>query len=206
MAQMYTHELNPLKGWPSPAALDKRGELDTAVDTVGTVYAGMVVSKASNGKLIRGVPLALKASGFAPMPIFVFQNASDFDVTIDSTSLLGAPGTVNIVGVSSSDAGSTTAVSVRPILGGLVATGGYELQTTEFVGTPTTGQVLTSPTTAISSGDGGKLKVANNGSTVPAGTIIVAVVSDGVTSSDFIGGPNVLNFWPVYDVVWTTPT
>lgn len=206
MANMYTHELNPLKGWPNPAALDKRVELDTAVDTADTVFAGMCGSIHTSGKLIRGVPAAAKATGFAPMPLFVFQSATDFDVAIDSSSLLYTAGVVNIVGVSSADASSTTSVSAKPVLGTLVATGGYELQTTEYSGTPTTGQVLTASTTAVSAGTAGKVKSPVSGGTVPAGTIIVGVVSNGVVASDQVGGPSVLSFWPVYDVVWTTPT
>jgi hypothetical protein len=206
--QMYTHELNPTKGWPSPAALDKRGVLDVATDAVGTVYAGMCIHKspAASGSFRLGLPAASKSAGTAPMPVFVFQNATDFDVTIDATGIFGNNSTQNIVGMSASDAGSTTPVSQKPVLGGLVATGGYELQTTEFTGTPTTGQVLTSLTSSADPTNCGKIAVATTGSTITAGTILCGVVSDGVVSNDHVGGPNLLQFWPIYDVVWTTPT
>jgi len=77
--QMYDHELNPVKGWPSPAAVDKSAEIASGVSGI---YAGMVVSLDSNGKWIRG------ADG-AAMPCFAFQNDSDFDVLSDRGNISG---------------------------------------------------------------------------------------------------------------------
>ena len=97
-SQMYDHELNPIKGWPSPYAVDFAAEYATGVTGV---QAGMVCSLDSTGKFVLAA-----ASG--AMPIFIFQNQADFDVSSDVGNISG--------GVAS----------------GLVGVGAYELQSTEF--------------------------------------------------------------------------
>jgi len=77
--QMYDHELNPVKGWPSPYAVDKIAEIASGVEGI---LGGMVISLDSNGKFIRG------ATGSA-MPCFAFPNASDFDVLSDRGNISG---------------------------------------------------------------------------------------------------------------------
>lgn len=201
MSQMFSHECNAMKGWPTPYALDKHVELDVATDAVDEVFGGMVghMSPAASGKFRLGCLDHAPTTGVAPMPLFVFPNAADFDVSLDENSLLGAPGTVNIVGMSSADAASAAGpVTQRPVLICLVAKGPFELSSTEYLGTPTTGQLLTSPTKAVDATNKGKLKIATNATRVPANTVVCGCVSDGVINSDFIGGPKRLNFWPCF--------
>lgn len=81
-AQMYDHELNPRKGWPSPYAVDYKAEYASGVTSV---YAGMCCSLDANGKFVKGV------TG-AAMGIFIFQNQSDFDVSSDVGNISGGNG------------------------------------------------------------------------------------------------------------------
>ena len=112
----------------------------------------------------------------AAMVIFAFQNQDDFDANSDFGNISGGVGS------------------------GLVASGGYELETTEFVaGSYDPQDVLTVESAGV---DKGKLK---------EGTLYVdpicGVVSDGVAASDHNnfavnrrGSPtiNLLRFWSVW--------
>jgi hypothetical protein len=81
-AQMFDHELNPLKGWPSPYAVDFEAEY---ADGVTGVYAGMGCSLDANGNLVKGMSAGA-------MCIFIFQNRSDFDVLSDVGNIAGGVG------------------------------------------------------------------------------------------------------------------
>lgn len=78
-AQMFDHELNAVKGWPSPYGLDKSGPI--AAGQSG-ILKGMCVSLDVNGNFIRGCPNG-------SMPIFAFPNQSDFDVDSDVGNISG---------------------------------------------------------------------------------------------------------------------
>ena len=78
-AQMFNHELNAVKGWPSPYGLDKSGPIDPA--TTG-ILKGMCCSLNSSGNFIRGCPNGA-------MPIFAIPNQSDFDVDSDYGNISG---------------------------------------------------------------------------------------------------------------------
>lgn len=106
-AQMYDHELNPLKGWPSPYAVDKAAILDGD----DTVNRGMVMSLNTSAHLQLGLACAA-------MPIFALRSSTDLDVTGDDGTLLGPSGGT-------------------PGMSGLVAISGLELQSTEFDATET---------------------------------------------------------------------
>lgn len=80
--QMYDHELNPRKGWPSPYAVDYSAEYASGVTDV---YAGMCCSLDANGKFVKGVTTS-------KMGIFIFQNQSDFDVLSDVGNVSGGKG------------------------------------------------------------------------------------------------------------------
>jgi hypothetical protein len=81
--QMYDHELNVKKGWPSPYAVDYAAPY---ADGESGVNAGMVVSLDANGEFVRG----LASTG--AMAIFVLQNMSDFDVLSDVGNISGGVG------------------------------------------------------------------------------------------------------------------
>lgn len=82
-AQMYDHELNVKKGWPSPYAVDYSAEY---ADGETGVKGGMVISLDANGKFVRGL------AGDGVMAIFALQNQSDFDVTTDVGNIAGGVG------------------------------------------------------------------------------------------------------------------
>lgn len=101
-AQMYDHELNPVKGWPSPYAVDK--SLDLAGSAV--CNRGMVMSINNNGKFVVGLYCGA-------MPIFALNSSGDFDVRGDDGNLVG---------------GANGAAHMS----GLVAISGLEVESTEF--------------------------------------------------------------------------
>jgi hypothetical protein len=182
-AQMFDHELNPVKNWGAdPFVLDKTLALASSTVNTVPVYAGAVASiyptaGADLGKIALGCPAP--ASGIAPMPMFLFQNGLDFDVVGDAGNIIGAPAS-----------GTTQAGKIT----GFVATGGFELETTEYVATSLqTGALLV----AATSTDLGKVKFA--GTATNTAMTIVGVVSDGIITSDIsLTGPNRLRFWPCY--------
>lgn len=78
-AQMFDHELNPVKGWPSPYAVDKSAAIGSGVSGI---YAGMCISLDPNGAWKKG---CLNGE----MPCFAFQNQNDFDVNSDVGNMSG---------------------------------------------------------------------------------------------------------------------
>ena len=104
-AQMFDHELNPVKGWPSPYAVDKAAEY-VAADDSEVAYRGQVVSLNAQAKFQLGLECAA-------MPIFLLNTSTDFDVVGDDGNLVG-----NGSGI--------------PKMSGLVAVSGLELESTEF--------------------------------------------------------------------------
>jgi len=157
-AQMYDHELNVVKGWPGPSALDK-----TKVIKVGeTIQRGRVMSiDPIADQLVLGAP-------DNAMPIFAFPSTSDFDVYSDTGNISGGHGM------------------------GLVATGGFEVETTEFLGAdfpPNT------PLTPHNGADADKGKVeATDFSYVD---MLCGIVSDaGPLANEF--RKSVLRFWTLY--------
>lgn len=171
--QMFDNMLDALKGWPSPYALDKSVDLAAGEPTV---VAGRVLSLNASGKFQLG--LACNA-----MPIFAWQKSTDFDVVGDDGNLVGSGG------------GDPTGGSPVPKLSGLVATGAYELQSTEFDATQA--YAPNAPLTAGAPGaaDAGVIKPAAGGNFY--GETVCGVVSDGVGASEN-HGIDLLTFWSVF--------
>ncbi len=171
------HVLNPLKGWPQNAALDFSAPISAAAlaaTETGVLYAGSCVHLDTNGEYALGCE---KASALCHMPIFLFPNSDDPDVSNDG----GITGTVN------DDPDGWAAVKRNNVLG-LVATGGYELETTEYIGTPTIGKALKALTS-----DKGKLAVGTVGTDT-----VVGIVSRGVKNLGQLDNrTQTLAFWPV---------
>lgn len=168
-ANIFSHTLDALKGW-GPYMTDKVAPLDAAETDLTVVHAGMVMHLDPTSRhLKRGLPAASLTA--LPMPLFLRQNADDNDVNPFAGGTSGR-----------------TFGSNGPILGCLVATGSYELDSTEFVaGTYDPGILLTS---ASSGADAGKLAPATlSGRTVP----ICGIVSEGVKTNH--NGSSVLRFW-----------
>ena len=177
MAQMYDHELNPVKGWWDAHALDKSANLATGE----TFVAGQVVSLNSSAEFVKG----LSAAG--AMPVFVLQNSTDFDTGAsfaDTNAYNGAGGRYEM------DSGFGPAGGVR-IVSGLVATGGYELESTEYDAGGTY-----APNTPLTTGANAG---TNAGNLIP-GTFyadtIVGVCSAAPRTNEH--GKSVLAFWSYF--------
>ena len=113
VAQMYEQALDTPKGWFHLSALDKSAKLAAALlDSLTSVPAGRVAHLNAAGEFELG------GSG-TQMPIFLWNGKDHPDVYNDGTSPV--TGTTHWYGISPTG-----------VMSGLVATGGYELQTTEF--------------------------------------------------------------------------
>lgn len=179
----YTHALNELKGWPFGSVLDFRAKLDTAV--TGNAYAGRVVHvDATSGAFQLGAKIT-------QMPIFLRKSSTAFDV-------------------SNSSGNDWTAVAPVGWMTGLVATGGYELQTTEYATADAASMVpnaiLHAPTEDQCTAAGGvalagqlhatKSYASGGGSLTLYTDLVCGVVSRAVAKNNY--GVNVVSFWPVY--------
>lgn len=158
-AQMYDHTLVPVKGAIAPRRLDF-----TAPPKAGeAILAGMCCSLDSNGELIKGCPVG--AVGNKPMPIFVLQADTDFDTNSDKGNISGGQ------------------------MSGLVGSGAFEIETTEFeVGS------TYNPNDLIQGLATGKVDLLGQ---LPYGNLTaVGVVSAGKSvNSD---GKDILSFWTEY--------
>lgn len=164
-SQMFDHELNVKKGWPSPYTVDYSAAYASGVTGV---VAGMVCSLDANGDFVRGL------NADTSMAIFMLQSMTDLDVLSDVGNVSGGVGS------------------------GLVAIGGFELQTTEFVaGNYPSGTLLTADDGGVTPANDGKL-TGGTAYTDP----IVGVVSAGTSTSEHDASISFLSFWPV----WLPPT
>lgn len=161
--------LDVKKGWFDMASLDYAASPAATVVTNNTPR-GRCVHLDSDGKFEAGV----HATGVA---IFLLNGADDADVANAGTTT----------------AGSFAHIAIAPTgkMSGLVATGGYEIATTEYVdGTYVPGEVLSAVTTAGGSADDGLLTNAN---VAAYHQPVVGVVSSGVTANH--NGVSALSFW-----------
>jgi hypothetical protein len=114
---MFESSLDAVKGWFHLAALDKTAPLDpTELENLTTVPAGRVAHIEEDAA---GAPMFVLGGGGTQMPIFLWNGSDDADVTNDGVS-------------PTTDVTHWVAISPAGYMNGLVATGGYELQTTEF--------------------------------------------------------------------------
>lgn len=183
IAQGFEQALDAVKGWFHLAALDKSAKLnatDLASSTV--VPAGRVAHLNSDGEF------ALGAEG-TEMPIFLW-NGSDHPDVYNS-------------GVSPTT--STThwhAISPTGVMSGLVATGAYELQTTEYLTTGT--YAINTPLTAEDSNNGKLEDTTASGGKLICGICSSHVGGDNQTTQTAgpLGtnahGVSTLTFWPVF--------
>ena len=172
--QMFDHTLDAIKGWFQMAALDYTAKISANVTV--SVYAGRCAHINAVGEFELGCTGSM-------MPIFLLQNGTDNDVSND---------------------GGTTWYPIGPTgtITGLVGSGSYELETTEFdsANTYAPNEYLRCKSSSQSSTDAGLL---TNASTVAAEagsgnpTNIVGVVSRGVRKRQSDRN-NVLAFWTVY--------
>lgn len=172
--QMTANTLNAVKGWPNPSALDYSAKIDAgALAIVDPILAGSVVHLNASGRYELGV------GTLTVMPLFLFNNSDDPDVTNDG----GDPAT---------DIGAFVPVNPGPGGGNamaLVATGAYELVSTSFVdGVYEPNDHLTS---AIAGADAGKLDVGTLWTDTICGIVSQGVVDNGYRAQ-------AVAFWPLY--------
>ena len=162
--QMFDNRLNALKGWPSQYALDK--SLPIADGEVGIVSGKVLHVDPTTGSFKLGLP-------GNEMPVFCWTSADDFD------AIGGDDGNISLYGNKKGT-------------NGLVATGSYELSTTEFV----TGTYL--PNTPLAVDDGATV-AADKGSVKPGAfytDAVCGIVSDG--QSNNAHGKAVVAFWSYF--------
>lgn len=170
VGQMFDHTLDGLKGFPRPTALDFATILSANV-TLSRVNAGVCVHVNSVGQFELGVQLL-------QMPLFTLQNSDDFDVSNANAAW--------------------TPIAPKGVMNALVATGAYELETTEFdtAQTYTPNDHLTA-VLSNSASNGGSLTNQSLGTLYGSGMVNrVGVVSRGKRTNSY--GKTVLAFWPVY--------
>lgn len=177
--QMYTHMLNAEKGWPSQTALDFSAKISANVDF--DMPAGRCCHLNSSGELEPGVVRW-------QMPLFIFQGANSFDV-------------------NPSGGGQWWPATPTGKVMALVATGGYELWTTEYdtdltynrndpLRAPTGNTAGDEDTAGVLTNDDVLTVVDTIASASDKYTAIVGIVSQGVKTNAY--GVSVLCFWPVY--------
>jgi len=152
------HTLDALKNWKiNEKCLDYRAKQDASWPDDLIAYEGMVCHQTSTGTLLPGV------GNTKVMPLFLRNNEYDADVN-------------NYGGDPSVDKGAFVPAGPTGVFNTLVATGGYELLSTEIdtdnLGDYVRNAPLTSPT---SGGTVGKLVVGVH----PTNTI-VGIVSRGI--------------------------
>jgi hypothetical protein len=178
---MTAHTLEAPKGWPNQHAVDFSAKISANV-TIDPVFAGRVVHLNSSGEFEMGLPNVVKAGH---MPIFLFQNSDDPDVS-------------NPGGNAATEAGVWVPVAPTGKIMGLVAAGAYELESTEFepvatAGAYVPGDVLSATADNTDATTGGR--ITRNGIAAyeePA----CGVVSRGVITNSH--GRSALAFWPVW--------
>lgn len=131
VSMMYEQALDVLKGWFHLAALDKSAKLaSTLLAGATAVPAGRVAVLNDDGEFVLDRIGGTVTASRTAMPIFLWNGSNHPDVYNDGTSPTAIDNTgnsiVNWIGISPTG-----------VMSGLVATGGYELQTTEFDSTQT---------------------------------------------------------------------
>ena len=163
MATMFDHLLDvvggPVPG--TPYALMKTGKIASG-QTAAYFLAGRVVSLDSNGDFVIGAEAPAAGGASLPMPMFLVNSYNDFDVAGDAGNIVGAD-----------SAGTNT-----PKLSAIVATGGFEIETTEY--TSATGFVPNCPLTATAA-QYGKVTVA--AVSLAAAKTVVGIASAAVAAS-----------------------
>jgi len=178
------HALGRLKGWFHMHALDYTAPLSSNVTIIAR--AGRVVHVNASNEFEMGI-------ANTQMPLFLISGSDEFDVNNPGTTVSGG-----FMHVAVAPAGNLT---------GLVATGGYELSSTEFETTPARAyapnQLLTAlPASNTSQANSGTLTNDRAGVGGSTGAVrqyqdaACAVVSRGKYLNEH--GVPVLAFWPIY--------
>lgn len=157
--QMFDHTLVPVKGAIAPRRLDYHAAPKAGED----ILEGMCCSLDSNGELVKGCPVG--AVGNKPMPIFVINSQDDFDTNSDKGNISGG------------------------VMSGLVGSGAFEVESTEFE----TGSTY-NPNDLLQGLATGNLDLLG---ALPYGILTaVGIVSKGVSTNR--DGISILTFWTEY--------
>jgi len=157
-AQMYDHTLVPVKGAIAPRRLD----FAAAPKTGEVIVEGMCCSLNAAGEFIKGCPAG--TGGNRPMPIFMINSQDDFDTNSDKGNISGG------------------------VMSGLVGSGAFEVESTEFDSDDTY-----APNDLLQSANGEIILLDE--SPYQALTA-VGVVSTGVSTNR--DGKSILTFWTEY--------
>jgi len=161
-SQMFDHTLVVVKG---PSYLN-RLDFSIAPKAAEDIRPGAVCSIDSTPELIAGCPVG--AAGNRPMPMFAIQDVNSFDANSDVGNMSGG------------------------IMSCVVATGGFEVETTEYF--TTSSYAANDLLKAGTVGDVGLVDLA--GASPYAAVPVVGCVSRGTsTNRDGIG---ILTFWTLF--------
>jgi hypothetical protein len=175
---MFEHGLDVKKGWFDMASLDYSAKL-------GNVNYDVPRGRVVHLELASNKEVFLPGVSGSHMAVFLLNGSADADVS--------NPGT------TAGNSFMHQAVSPTGKLSGLVATGGYEIATTEFVKTANSADVVYSPgdlLTAPVSGGSAVEGVLTKANVVPYVTAVCGVVSSGASKNH--NGVSTLSFWSVY--------
>lgn len=109
--QMFEHNLNVVKGPTLMHRLDYSALVDTDGLADGLVEGMLMSISSTTGKVVRGCGVGSAAN--RPMPMWAIQGVNDYDANSDVGNISGG------------------------VMSGIVATGGFEIETTEFDSTAT---------------------------------------------------------------------
>jgi hypothetical protein len=200
--QMFERGLDAVKGWFDMSSLDKSADLNATLRAAFTVPAGRVVVLNDAGEFTTdrtGGNYGTVTYNDTAMPIFLLNGSTDADVYNDGTS---PSTTVHWYGVS--PAGT---------MSGLVATGGYELQTTEFdkdqtyapnqpitatssTAAATSGRITSAGITVYTTWICGICSTHVNGNAINDARQAANYDGDGVATGRNAHGIECLTFWP----------
>jgi hypothetical protein len=177
---MYEHGIDVKKGWFDMAALDFAAKLAAAVTF--DVPGGRVVHVNDDGEFEMGI-------GQTDMAIFLIQGSADYDVSNPGQTLAG-----NFM---------HRAIAPTGVMSGVVATGGYELETTEFDADSTVdydpNTLLTATASNTDEDTGGVITSEGTGAGSRVKQFVdpvCGVVSTGVHTNH--NNISTLALWPVY--------
>jgi hypothetical protein len=161
--------------------VDFRAKISANV-TIDPVFAGRVVHLNASGEFEMGLPTTVKAGH---MPMFLFQNSDDPDVS-------------NPGGDPATEEGVWVAVAPVGYIMALPAKGAYELESTEFepeatAGTYVPGDCLSATADNANATTGGRITKLNIAAYEDP---LCGVVSRGVFKNSH--RKNALAFWPVW--------
>ena len=169
---MFEHGLDVAKGWFEPSALDFSAKLSDNV--IFEVPRGRVVHLNSSGEFEMGVATT-------EMGIFLLNGSEDFDVSNP--------------GITPSGLFMHQAISPAGNMSGLVATGAYEIESTEFLTSLTY-----APNELLTAGSSNTVEATGGLLTNAAVTLYTTPVCGVVSRGEFTNanGVSVLAFWPVF--------